>query len=137
MVTRNKQCHCVVKDIILLFVFSEGGTPPLENHNPFDLFSNIGMDPPPSHTPLPPSGKIQNYTASSSEEPLKWRFVGRPMVASCVFNWYRFSYILARPDDTSSRSRSFALWVASGIRLVTFNYRAPVVTEFIVINSKK
>ena len=50
---------------------------------------------------------------------------------------YRFSYILARPNDTSSRSRSFALWVASGIRLVTFNYRAPVVTEFIVITSKK
>ena len=32
---------------------------------------------------------------------------------------------------------ALALWVASGVRLVPFNSRAPVVTEFIVKNSKK
>ena len=31
----------------------------------------------------------------------------------------------------------FALWVASDIRLVPFNSRAPVVTEFFLKNSKK
>ena len=43
--------------------------------------------------------------------------------------------ILARPDDTSSRS--LALWVTSDIWLVPFYSRTSVVTEFIVRNSKK
>ena len=38
------------------------------------------------------------------------------------------SVILARPDNTSSRS--FASWVTSDIWLVPFNPRTPVVTEF-------
>ena len=44
--------------------------------------------------------------------------------------------ILARPDDTSSRSLAYRP-VASDIWLVPFKSRAPVVTEFIVKNCKK
>ena len=41
------------------------------------------------------------------------------------------------PHLDLSRIPPFALWVASGIWLVPFNSRAPVVTEFFVENSKK
>ena len=71
MVTRNKQCHCVVKDILLLFVFSEGGTG-CQDSAPGKSQTVRLIYPYWYGTPRP--GESQNYSASIQCGAIKMEF---------------------------------------------------------------